>query len=135
MSVTRQDRADITDVCTRIMWTIDVRHWDNFRGVFAPEVILDYTGLCDRGTAACHAQEITKSWSALFVGYEATQHLLGNHLVTLSGDRPILTTVFQVPIRPDPHRRQLADRRGDHDPTWADGSKNVALVATAAAGN
>ncbi|MFD7841781.1 nuclear transport factor 2 family protein [Nocardia sp. NPDC059764] len=40
--------------------------------------------------------QIRPDWEKLIGAFDATQHLLGNHLVTVDGDRAELTAVFQA---------------------------------------
>ncbi|MEV5575443.1 nuclear transport factor 2 family protein [Spirillospora sp. NPDC052269] len=152
MTVSAQDRADVIDACTRMMWSIDVHDWETFPSVFAPEVTLDYTRLWGGEPDRATPQDVTAAWSALFRGFSATQHLLANHLVEVDGDRAVLTAVFQATHRgEDPFGGPLWTLGGTYrfglvridgewkidevemTPTWAEGNKDV--VAAARAGN
>ncbi|UQS22906.1 nuclear transport factor 2 family protein [Amycolatopsis thermalba] len=93
---TAQDRADVIDTCTRMMWLVDIRDWDSFTEVFADRVTLDYTSIYGGEPWTQTPDEVKAQWSALLGAFDATQHLLGNHLVTVDGDSAVLTAVFQA---------------------------------------
>ncbi|MFJ9367930.1 nuclear transport factor 2 family protein [Nocardia sp. NPDC101769] len=96
MTATAQQRADIIDAATRLFWFIDIRDWDAFPGVFADEVTLDYSSIWGGEPATVTPAQIRADWEKLIGSFDATQHLLGNHLVTVDGDRAELTAVFQA---------------------------------------
>ncbi|MFE3056469.1 nuclear transport factor 2 family protein [Nocardia sp. NPDC059239] len=98
MTVTAQQRADIIDAATRLFWFIDIRDWDAFPGVFADQVTLDYSSIWGGEPATVTPVQIRADWEKLIGGFDATQHLLGNHLVAVDGDRAELTAVFQAVI-------------------------------------
>lgn len=148
--MTLQDRADIIDLCTRMMWSIDTRDWETFPTVFAPKVTLDFTGFWGGEPDQSTPEETTKAWSALFAGFEATQHLLGNHLVRVDGDQAVLTAAFQsTHYRSDPYGDPIWTLGGSYrfgvvridgdwkieevvmTPTWGRGNTDVVKAARA----
>lgn len=150
MSTALTDRFEVTDTATRMMWAIDTRDWDLLGTVFADKVILDFTSYWGGEPQTATPAETVESWSALFERFEATQHLLGNHLVTVDGDRAELTAVSQAIHRlTDPFGPPLFTVGGfyrfallrvggawkiEHvvfTATWADGNRNVLALATA----
>lgn len=96
MSQQIQDRLDVIDVCTRMAWYTDRRQWDALAEVFADEVMLDYTSLAGGAPAQVDRRALVESWRQLLSTMTATQHLLGNHLVTVDGDVAECTTQFQA---------------------------------------
>ncbi|MEU1430219.1 nuclear transport factor 2 family protein [Nocardia sp. NPDC005746] len=96
MTATAQQRADIIEAVTRLFWFIDIRDWDAFPGVFADVVTLDYSSVWGGEPATVNPGRIRADWESLIGAFDATQHLLGNHLVTVDGDRAELTAVFQA---------------------------------------
>jgi 3-phenylpropionate/cinnamic acid dioxygenase small subunit len=94
--MTSTDRADVIDTCTRMMWFVDARDWTAFPTVFADSVTLDYTSMWGGDPWVQTPAEIAAMWSALFAGLDATQHLLGNHLVTVDGDTATYTAAFRA---------------------------------------
>lgn len=96
MSQQIQDRLDVIDVCTRMAWHTDRRQWDALAEVFADEVTLDYTSLAGGAPAQVGCDALVGSWRQLLGTMTATQHLLGNHLVTVDGDAAECTAQFQA---------------------------------------
>ncbi|MFF9620073.1 nuclear transport factor 2 family protein [Streptomyces griseosporeus] len=90
------DRLDVIDTCTRMAWYADQRDWDRLAGVFADKVTLDYTSLNGGEPVTLTPAQITDGWRAGLGVYDATQHLVGNHLVTVDGDSAVCTATFQA---------------------------------------
>jgi hypothetical protein len=103
------DRFDIIDTTVRMAWHADRREWDGLNDVLAPRVRLDYTSLSGGEAATVERGDIIVSWRNALGGLTATQHLVGNHLVTIDGDRATCTAAFQA-------THVLANPHGD--PTW-----------------
>ncbi|MEU2031085.1 nuclear transport factor 2 family protein [Nocardia amamiensis] len=97
------DRLDVIDTCTRMAWHADHREWDELADVFADQVRLDYTSLNGGEPVTLAPAQIAAAWQDTLGRFEATQHLLGNHLVTIDGDRAVCTASFQAT-----HRRSEA---------------------------
>jgi len=93
------DRLDIIDTCTRMAWHADQREWAALTNVFADEVHLDYTSLNGGEPAVLSPQQIADAWSRVLGGFDATQHLVTNHLVTVDGDTAVCTASFQATHR------------------------------------
>jgi hypothetical protein len=95
----RMDRLDVIDTCTRMAWHADQREWSRLAEVFADEVTLDYTSLNGGEPATLAPGQIVAAWKDALGAFQATQHLLGNHLVTLDGDSAVCTASFQATHR------------------------------------
>jgi ketosteroid isomerase-like protein len=93
------DRLDVIDTCTRMAWHADQREWDLLRTVFADRVLLDYTSLNGGEPVTLTPDEIVGAWSQTLGGFDATQHLITNHLVTVDGDTAVCTAAFQATHR------------------------------------
>ncbi|WP_280447570.1 nuclear transport factor 2 family protein [Nocardia cyriacigeorgica] len=93
------DRLDVVDTCTRMAWHADHREWDALATVFADAVRLDYTSLNGGEPVTVTPAQIVAAWRETLGGFDATQHLLGNHLVTVDGDRAVCTASFQATHR------------------------------------
>ncbi|MGW5262339.1 nuclear transport factor 2 family protein [Microbispora sp. NPDC004025] len=93
------DRLDVIDACTRMAWHADQREWSRLTEVFADKVTLDYTSLNGGEPATLAPAQIVHGWQSALGDYKATQHLLGNHLVTLDGDTAVCTASFQATHR------------------------------------
>jgi hypothetical protein len=151
MSTAIEDRFEIMDTATRMMWAIDTGDWELLGTVFAEKVVLDFTSYWGGEPQTSTPAETVATWSALFASFEATQHLLGNHLVTVDGDRAVLTAASQATHRlSDPFGPPLFTIGGTYrfalvrvgdgwkiehvvfSATWADGNRNVLSLAVAA---
>ena len=93
------DRSDVIDTCTRMAWHADQREWEQLIWVFADKVTLDYTSLNGGEPVTLTPAQIIDGWQAGLGVYEATQHLLTNHLVTVAGDAAVCTASFQATHR------------------------------------
>ncbi|MEM8535772.1 MAG: nuclear transport factor 2 family protein [Chloroflexota bacterium] len=47
---------------------------------------MDYTSLIGGGQTQLHADDMIAGWKQVLRQYEATQHLIRNHVVHVSGD-------------------------------------------------
>jgi hypothetical protein len=93
------DRFNVIDTCTRMAWHADQREWDELATVFADKVTLDYTSLHGGEPVTLTPSEVVDGWRQALGSFEATQHLLGNHLVTVDGDTAVCTASFQATHR------------------------------------
>ncbi|HEX2315432.1 MAG TPA: nuclear transport factor 2 family protein [Thermomonospora sp.] len=144
------DRQAVVEVCTRMAWHADQREWDRLRSVFADEVVLDYTSLNGGEPATLTPDQIVGAWSQVLGGFDATQHLVTNHLVTVDGDTAVCTAAFQATHRlANPfgsplwtlggtYRFDLVRSGGEWrisgvvmTATWADGNKELMGLAAA----
>lgn len=90
-----QHRNDIIETCTRMMWSVDTREWAALPGLLGDTVVHDFTSIYGGESQVLTAAEVTGMWSKLIGAFDATQHLLGNHLVTVEAERAELTASFQ----------------------------------------
>jgi hypothetical protein len=81
MSDWYQDRADIIDLAVRYTWALDTKHIDGLDEVFTP----DATALL-RGVECSGRDQIKARIGGAIMRLDRTQHLVGNHLVTVDGD-------------------------------------------------
>jgi hypothetical protein len=143
------DKLEIIEICTRLAWHADRREWDELASVFAPRVLLDYTSLNGGEPATLTPQQIVAGWSQALNGFDATQHLITNHLVTVSGDEAVCAAMFQATHRlANPHGSPLWTLGGQYRfdlvrtaggwriaglvmaATWAEGNQQLAALAT-----
>ncbi|RFU87943.1 nuclear transport factor 2 family protein [Streptomyces triticagri] len=89
----------IAETCTRMAVHADRREWQQLRALFADKVVLDYTSLAGGEPVRLAPQEIVDAWTGTLGGYDATQHLVANHLVVIDGDRAVCTASFQATHR------------------------------------
>jgi hypothetical protein len=145
-----EDRLAIIEVCTRMAWHADQREWDRLKTIFVDKVVLDYTSLNGGEPATLTPEQIVGAWSGVLGGFDATQHMVTNHLVTVEGGTAVCTASFQATHRlANPfgsplwtlggaYRFDLV-RAGDSwkisgvvmTATWADGNKELMALAAA----
>ncbi|TYC08140.1 nuclear transport factor 2 family protein [Actinomadura syzygii] len=143
-----EDRLAIIEACTRMAWHADQREWDRLAEVFADSVTLDYTSLNGGEPAVLTPEQIVEAWSGLLGAFDATQHLITNHLVTVDGDTAVCTAAFQATHRlTDPFGSSLWTLGGNYrfvlvrtggawkiaavvmTATWGDGNRNLMSLA------
>lgn len=87
------DRAEIIDTCTRMHWYLDRKEWDRLEEVLAPEIsvptLAEFRSVRPGQAATGRARPRGEFVAGLAVLMEGltTQHLVGNHLVDIDGDR------------------------------------------------
>jgi len=143
-----ENKIEIAETCTRMAVHADRREWTLLRGLFADKVLLDYTSLNGGEPVRLAPQEIVDAWAAALGGFDATQHLIANHLVQVDGDRAVCTASFQATHRlATPHGAPLWTLGGDYrwelartggrwlitsvvmTATWGDGNKDLPAQA------
>ena len=80
---------DIINVITRLFWAVDHHDWDTLPKVLDKEVLLNYGE-----PATLTPTDIVSMWRPLFTALDTHQHLVGNHLVTASGNAATVTASF-----------------------------------------
>ena len=75
------DRNAIIDLAVRYTWALDTRNVEGLRDIFTP----DATALL-RGVECNGVDEIIARVGGSILRLDHTQHLVGNHLVTVDGD-------------------------------------------------
>lgn len=147
--VNSNERDEIVETCVRMAWLADHRRWDRFDEVFADRVHVDYTSIGGGEAADLRREELVSSWRATLGELDATQHLTGNHLVSIDGERAECTASFQAThVRANPQGGPLWVLGGDYRFTleltpkgwridavtmtavWADGNQQLMALAT-----
>lgn len=82
------DREDIVDLLNLYGFAMDTRRWDLFDRIFTPDVVADY-GPTSSWTDRARFKADFGGFHALF---DATQHVMTNHLVRVEGDRALAHT-------------------------------------------
>jgi hypothetical protein len=88
-----RDRLDITELHHRYAWALDHRDWRLLEECFTPDGAVDYG---DLGGQFQGAPEIAAFCRQALEGLDASQHLIGNTMIELSGDRATSTCYFQA---------------------------------------
>jgi hypothetical protein len=115
------DRAEITDAVVRMGWLLDRRDWAGLRELFTERVYTDYTALWGGTPQEGAVDDLLStsaqgSWRRTMDGLEATQHLITNVLVEVSGDEARATAnVLGVHRLPNPHGSPLWTVGGTYD--------------------
>jgi hypothetical protein len=102
------DRSEIVETVTRVSVLADRREWDALPALFTPKVTVDYSSLSGGEPAVVDPVGLVEGWKATLSPLGVTQHLVGNHLVTIDGDESVVTCAFQathVGAPPDGDRR------------------------------
>ncbi|ACZ31925.1 conserved hypothetical protein [Xylanimonas cellulosilytica DSM 15894] len=142
------DRTAIIDTVTSLFWSSDHNDWARLTAVFADSVRLDYTALQGGEPADLAPADIVAGWRPLFEALDARQHLVANHLVTITGDTAVVTAAFQATHQwrgqtwtlGGDYRFHLTRRAGrwaidamTMTPSWETGNPELASAALAAA--
>ena len=115
------DRAEITDAVVRMGWLLDRRDWDGLRELFTERVYTDYTALWGGTPQEGAVDDLLStsaqgSWRRTMDGLEATQHLITNVLVDVTGDEARATAnVLGTHRLPNPHGSPLWTVGGTYD--------------------
>ncbi|GAA3433309.1 nuclear transport factor 2 family protein [Kutzneria kofuensis] len=96
MSNSETDRAAIVETCTRMAWLADQRRWEELVEQFTDDVAVDYTSLNGGAPVRVRGRDLVAGWRAGLSGFDATQHLVSNHLVAIDGDTAVVTAAFQA---------------------------------------
>jgi hypothetical protein len=75
------DREDIIDLAVRYTWALDTRNVDELRSVFTPDATATL-----RGVDCSGVDSIIDRIGGSILRLDHTQHLVGNHQVTVDGD-------------------------------------------------
>lgn len=91
------DRQEVVAVCVRYATALDRRDWALLRRCFAPDVVAEFEGM---GTLDGY-EAVEAACRGALEPLAASQHLLGNHEVTVDGDAAHASTYFQAQhVRP-----------------------------------
>lgn len=77
------DRLGIVDVAVEYATSIDTRDWESLRGLFAEDAVWEYRAAGERRTGP--ADIVARVRSAI-ESLDATQHVVTNHVVAVTGD-------------------------------------------------
>ena len=80
------DRAEISDVQLRYATGLDSRDWALFRSIFTDEIETDFTSIFGGEPRKLTADRWTEAARRSVGGLAATQHMITNHVITVTGD-------------------------------------------------
>lgn len=81
-----EDRADISEVVIRYCLTVDRKDWTAFGQCFTDTVLTGYQG--GKPTGSTSRAELVGVISEALDGFDLTQHLSTNHVITFDADDP-----------------------------------------------
>ena len=90
---TVQDHLDIVQLHHRYAWSLDHRDWAMLEDCFVPDGEVDYGALGGQLKGAAAIAEFCRQ---VLAGLDASQHLIGNTMVDVDGDRSTATCYFQA---------------------------------------
>lgn len=79
------DRLKIIELINQFGMTIDLRDWSSFRNLFADSVEFDYSSIGEISSTLA-PDEIANTARQDLGGFQATQHMITNHIVELSNN-------------------------------------------------
>lgn len=90
------DRLEIEDVLVRYCTAIDSRKWDGLDSVFTQDAFIDYTSA---GGVKGKLPEVRKWLSEVLNLFSMSQHVIGNFVIKVEGDRATSRCAFYNPMR------------------------------------
>ena len=82
-----RDRIAITDVVDSVGTLADSGQYDRLQQLFTDEVTVDYTSLFPGEVQNISREELMTQWQSTLPGFDATQHMITNHRITVDGDK------------------------------------------------
>lgn len=110
------DREDIVERLNLYGLAMDTRRWDLFDQIFTHDAAVDY------GPGSCWDElgAFKDAFGAFHALFDATQHMMSNHLVRLEGDRAFSMTYGQWRlVRHAAGDPPVWDGSGYYDDEWA----------------
>ncbi len=101
------DRADIMDTIHKYATGIDLHDWATYRSIFADEVEFDFSSFEGQPPTMMKADDWVAQVRSVLAGFDATQHVLTNHVIDIDGDRASTTVYMQA-------EHFLANNQGDN---------------------
>lgn len=80
-----QDRFDVSDVIVKYAFALDQREWSELEAVYDDEILIDLPHL-ESDPYRVSRSELLDLIKAVVLGFDATHHLIPNHLITIDGD-------------------------------------------------
>ena len=81
-----RDRIAITDVVNSMGTLADLGQYDQLQQLFTDEVTVDYTSLFPGEVQNISSEQLMTQWQSTLPGFDATQHMITNHQITVDGD-------------------------------------------------
>ncbi|MDX2146532.1 MAG: nuclear transport factor 2 family protein [Planctomycetota bacterium] len=84
--VAQSEIEAVVAVVNSVASLADQRRWSDLRGVFSSEVDVDYSSLTGSPAARVRAEDLIAGWKEGLSTFASTEHIVGGHQVTISGD-------------------------------------------------
>jgi len=91
-----KDRMDITATSLSYATGIDMRDRDLYLSCFTEELEIDFSSMGMEGPARVKAEEWVDQAFGLVGGFQSTQHIITNHVITLEGDEATCVAYLQA---------------------------------------
>lgn len=91
-----QDRIDIEDTISSVMFFTDNREFDLVRQLFTEDAVMDYSRLIPGSDPTRSAKDFLDQGDVIMKGFDATQHLVTNFDVRVDGDTATCRSHFQA---------------------------------------
>jgi hypothetical protein len=91
-----EDQQAVIATCTRFVWCIDERRWDDLAELFTDPFEIDYSDIFGGQAATVSPAEMVTNSRHLIGGLTATQHLIGSFLVEGGGDEAYCRSMVQA---------------------------------------
>lgn len=79
-------RAEISDLVLLYATAVDTRDWARYRSIFEDEVLFDFSDFTGDPASMMPADEWVRIVSDTLSGFDATQHISSNHVITFGDD-------------------------------------------------
>lgn len=89
-------RAEIHDALMTYATGIDSRDWVLYRSLFTDEVAIDFSSWSGDPGGVMKADDWVAGVKAVLTGFDGTQHLLSNEVITVSGDEAEVVPYMQA---------------------------------------
>jgi 3-phenylpropionate/cinnamic acid dioxygenase small subunit len=142
---TADTRQTLVELTLRMAWYLDHKQWDAMPALFTGMVRLDYTSLNGGQPTTVPRADMIAKWRTNRTPLKATQHLISNHLVTITDDAAATATaMFQaIHLLPNDQGGPLWTLGGEYAYSftrvdgswlidglamrllWADGNRNI----------
>ena len=90
------DRSAISDVQLRYATGIDMRDWELYRTCFTDDLEVDFSSVFGGGPRQVKADRWVETVRRTISGLKATQHMITNHVITLTGDEATCVAYVQA---------------------------------------
>ena len=90
------DRMEISDTVIRYATGIDIRNWEMYRSCFTDEVEVDFSSWMGDSPMTVSAEKWADIVRKTVSGFESTQHISANHVISLNGDQATCVSYLQA---------------------------------------